>query len=217
VSWLLALSTIVTILAWMVARRRPDHRPIALFLTVALAADLARWPLRLFVLLPAHDRFGSASFSGWWRVAGHLESALFLTWSAGIAAVAQVVFVRRRFWPVVAAWAIFVALLAIGYPTIRGAVLARFYLGAELVALAVAIGALVQWFWTEEPSGIQHTIVMLLIGVDLVVVIAGAWRHGIFASWNLAQISYSVLYFLLLALNGLALWLAPTSSSRSPR
>lgn len=46
------LTAAMTILAWIVARRRPEHRPVALVLTLGLAFNLARAALLTWALPP---------------------------------------------------------------------------------------------------------------------------------------------------------------------
>src|SRR5689334_14902241 len=99
----IVLYAIVVAFSWAVAKRRPDHRPIAALLTFGIVSDIAREALRMFVFVPAHERFGAEPFTGWPRVAGHVEEALFLGWVAGVASVAVWVFLKRRPWAVLAA------------------------------------------------------------------------------------------------------------------
>jgi hypothetical protein len=81
------------VLAWVNSRRCPEHRPVALFLTLALSADLDRRALRLLVLAPAREALQAQGFdparipfTGLTRVAADLEGALFVAWRAGLAA-----------------------------------------------------------------------------------------------------------------------------------
>lgn len=48
-----ALNALAMVLAFAVARRRAEHRPVAALLVVTLAADLARIPIGLWGWLPA--------------------------------------------------------------------------------------------------------------------------------------------------------------------
>lgn len=145
-----ALAGVLAVLAWWIAWRRRVHRPIAWFVTANLVADLVLWTLTKNVLAPARLAIGAAPYAGWDRVAFHVHQAAFLVWPAGIAAVAVAVFVRRRPWPVLGAFAAAVAGIAAAYPAVRGAALARVYFAAELLALLVAAGAGVTWWWRRK-------------------------------------------------------------------
>jgi len=99
------LSSVAVALAWAVARRNRDHQPVAWLLTCGLATDLARRLLHLAILGPAHALFDPEPLTGSARIAGHLDSAIFLAWPATFVAVAVVVFRRRRPWAVGAIYA----------------------------------------------------------------------------------------------------------------
>src|SRR5262249_44324409 len=103
-----------------------------------------------------------------------------------------------------------VALVAT-YPVTRGDVLQRCYLAAELAALVVAIGCCVQFAWRQEPPRLPHGCT-ILIGCVEVAMIIGPYRKSVFASWDLAQIAYTILYVTLAVVLGGSLW--GTSSSQ---
>ena len=212
-TWLLALTSLLqggtALTAAMVARRRAEYRPIAVFLAVVAVANLAKMAIRLGVLVPAREA-GAVPFTGWVRVASHVESALFLLWMAGLAALALAVYLGRRPWPVAVGWAAAVALLALVFPHARGDELRRLYLAAELAALVVALGSMVQWLITRrEPPRLPHVIVAILVAVDLAGLVVGPWRWGLFAGWNLAQVAYCVMYASMIALQLAVVWLMP--------
>src|SRR5262245_22335748 len=91
-------SAIATSLAWALARRKPEHRPIAYLLTASLASDLGQYALRP-LLLHWIAALGDATWTGWPRVAAHAYQALFMVWPAALAATALVVFLGRKPWP----------------------------------------------------------------------------------------------------------------------
>lgn len=206
-SGLLALSALVTVAAWLVARQRAEHRPVALYLTVSLVADLARWPLTTAVLIPTRARLGEAPFTGWARVACDVDNALFLAPHAALAALAVWVFAaRRRPWPVALVWLAAVAVLSIGYPLTRGAVLHHCYLAAELTTLATMTGSYVL-FWRSKRNPDITNFCTLALGVgEIAVVIGPYWRGDIFGAWDIAQAMYATVYVMLLALQGYILW-----------
>jgi hypothetical protein len=206
VIWLVALSVVVTALAWAVARRRADHRPIAWFLTAALAADVLRWPLRVFVIAPARAaRIADEPFAGWVRATWHVHEALFLVWPVGIAALFVWLFLRRRPWAIGVACAALVAYLVATYPETRGAVLQRWYLGAELAAVAVSVGACVQWLWRRESPKLPHACA-IMIGCVEVALFIGPFRGNVFTTWDLARLGYVILYVALAVVQGGSLW-----------
>lgn len=209
-----ALSAVATGLAWAVAWRRADHRPVALLLTLGLAADVLRRALYLYVLLPGYQAAGSGPLTGWYRVAGNLDAAAFLVWPAAIAGASVRVCLGRRPVLVVAAWAVASAALAACYPVARGASLARVFLVAELAALLVATEAIVTWVRRGHAPGVQHVSVALVVAAELCAVIAGPWKVDLFGAWSLAQLGYAALYVVLIVLQGGSGWFrSPTSSS----
>lgn len=208
----IALSFVVVVLAWRVARHRPEHRAVAWFLSANLAADVARQAIALYVLAPARARLAGAPFTGLPRAAFHVEEAGFLLWPAGVAALSIVVFLRRRAWPVVIVYGLAVLALAATYPVTRGPTLRRAYLGLELAALAVALGCFVMWVWRKEAATLTRATVLLLAVVELIIV-AGPYASGLFASWGIAQAVYATLYVVLVLLHGVGSWGSSKPSS----
>lgn len=202
---LLALSAAVVTLAWWVAARRPDHRPVALFLTLSLASDLVRWALTSWVLIPERARSGGVPFTGWHLVVCHIDRSLVLALHAGLAALAMWVFLRRRPWAVAVAWALAVAALAVTYPITRGEVLQRCYLAAELATLGVVSGCYVMWWWRREKPNFSN-VCALLLGSGEVAILIGPYSRNIFTSWDIAQAMYATIYVVLLILHGGILW-----------
>jgi hypothetical protein len=207
-----------------VARARAEHGPVAVFLVGTTIANAARLAIISYVLDPARDAMRAAGvdpaavpFTEWVKVATIVESALFLLWPAGIAALAMAVFLRRRPWVVAAVWTSTSVVLAVGYPALRGAALAREYLAAEVASLLVGVGCFVSWLprRREREVGLPITVTMLLIAVGLAGLVVGPWRFGIFDRWVLAQVTYAITYAVIFVLEGGFLWLKPKSLSRS--
>jgi hypothetical protein len=197
------LQAITAILAVVLAGRTREHRPIAFFLCGALCADLIRWALAAWVPPPSPE---GPLLTGLAHGAFHIDSALFLIWPAGLAGTALWIFLRRRAWVVIPVWAATVAALVVTYPTTRGAVLQKWYLAAELAALAVTLGAIIQWAWKREVPRFHHVALMLVAGVDVAALIAGPWRGVIYDTWPLSQFMSVVLYTVLITMHGGALW-----------
>jgi hypothetical protein len=207
------LAGVATALAWLVARERPDYHSVAALLTVGFISDLARQALRIAVFLPARERFAGAPYTGWTRIAADADNALVLAYPAAIVAVALWVFLRRRPWLVAVGWAVSVAALAVAYPATRGAVLSRCYLGAELVAIAVTVGAAVTWFWRREPPTLTHAVTLLIGASEAATLLP--FRKGLFTSWTLAQAAYVTMYVILIVLQGGAVCGSSSSSKSS--
>jgi hypothetical protein len=205
------LSALATVLALNVARKRREHRPVAALLAFGLLSDLARWPLRAWVLLPAHERFGTEPLQGGARLAFHVDQALFLAYPAAVAALAIGIFLRRRPWAVAIVWAATIGVLAAMYPATRGALLRRCYLAAELASLTLAVGSFITWVWKRETPTLTHGCVMLIAGIELAMLI-GPYRLNIYSDWDIAAAMYSTMYVALAILNGGASWPSSTES-----
>jgi hypothetical protein len=215
-----ALALVAAALAWALARRRAEHRPIAALLTVGLVADVCRRVLAVLVLNPAHARLGAAPFTGWPRVAGHVGEALFLAWPAAIAAAALTVFhlgtpeaKRRAHLAVLGVYVAALLALVVTYPITRGDTLVRCYLAANLAAIVAGIGAIGTWVSARRLPEAHHFALALVVMAELVSAVAGPWRADLFGSWSLAQVSYALLLGVLIALQGGLLWIS-TSRSR---
>lgn len=208
------LSAFATASAWALARRRTEHRPVAWLLTCGLVTDLVRVAIQLGILAPGYALLGGAPATGWLRLAFHIEQALFVAWPAALAAAAIALFLRRRPWPAVLAWAAMAGVLAAGYPTIRGALLQRAYLGAKLAGITVGFGALLTWALPRTRKlELSHACLALVIILDAGTLVVGAWRTDVFTAWPLDQIGYCVLYAVLIAMQGGGLWTLPSVST----
>jgi hypothetical protein len=199
------LSALSAALAWIVARYRPEHRPIAWLLGYGLASDAVRELIGAKVLRPARAELAGAPFAGWVRVAFHVESAMFIGWMAAVAALAVLIFGRRRPWGVLAVYVVAVAVLAIGYPTFRGELLGKAYLACQLAALCTSVGFLLRWFAGREPAKVHHIAAGLIILTELSM-LAGPYRFGIFTTWHLAQSMLIALYVTIVPVQGVAIW-----------
>jgi hypothetical protein len=202
---LYAISALATVLACVVARHRPEHRPIALLLGYGLASDVVRRVIRLGVLAPARAELAGAPFTGWARIAFHGEVALFVGWMAGVAALAVFVFGRRRPWGVLAVYVVAVAVLAAGYPTFRGELLGKAYLALELAALCTSVGCLLLWFLGDERGKTQHLAAGFIVIAETLMLV-GPFRMGIFSAWDLARSILIALYISLVPVEGVAIW-----------
>ncbi|WP_437998253.1 hypothetical protein WMF26_48390 [Sorangium sp. So ce185] len=206
---LYALALVAAALAVVLARRNPEHRPVAAFLILSLASDVVRNRLIAWVLQPARAALGSAPFTGWVRVAADVDGALFVAWRAGIAALAVWMFVRRRPWGVLAAYAAAVGFMVATYP--RGAVLHRFYLATELASLCVALGGFLVWLRSDRKTTVPAVCTAVIVAIELAFVTGGPYRADIFTGWISAQNMLVVLYLALIVVQGVAVWRPSTS------
>lgn len=198
---LYVLAIVAAALSYATARTRPPFRPVAWLLTFQIAADLIRLPLREMVLMP-RLRLDTSPLTGWLRVAAHAESALFIGWRVGIAALAVWVFGRRRPWGVAAAYVAVVAALAAGYPTVRGDLLQRAYLAIELAVLCVSIGFALQWLSRREPWTPETLVTGLIIALEAAMITGGPYRFVIFSAWDRAWAILLVMYAGLIIVEG---------------
>jgi hypothetical protein len=208
------LSVVATGLAWTLARKRPEHKPIAVLLSIGLGTDLARRALRALYLGEAIKRLGSDTpWTGPERIAAIVSHALFLAWPAAMTGAALTVFLGRRAWPVVVAYAALITAIVIVHPIAGNGSLGRMLTAAQLASVAVSIGCGLTWYLSRstKPTSTAQAALSLIVGVEAST-IAFAWRAGIFVSWNLTQAVYVVLYVVLAIMQGGFVW----QSSRSP-
>jgi hypothetical protein len=97
-----ALMVGAAVMAVLLARRVPAHRPVAVFLGAQTAVMLARWALLKLYLAPVIAAAGGdvaaavepAPLTGWALIAGVTFNAGWLTWAAGLAMLALWSFAR---------------------------------------------------------------------------------------------------------------------------
>jgi hypothetical protein len=191
---------VALVLALRHARRDREHAPIALFLGWVAFADIVRHVINRGPLAGL-----TGPFSGWPRAFGHIESALFVSWHFGLAALARRVFGRRIIWPVAALYVATMAVLISTYPTFRAANLARAYTAIEYACLVTSLAALISWGWRREPPTLTHACAAVFILVELANV-AGPYRLALFDSWDLALAVYIVLYLGLILIHLVPPW-----------
>ena len=199
---LFVLSAAATLLAWMVARRRADYRPVAWLLTFQLFNDLIRQVLRDFVFAPWYPKLGGEPATGWLRVAAHVEQILFLSWRVAIAALAVWIYGKRRPWLVAAVFAAVGIALIVSYPTTRGPLLQKVYLGVELAVICVAIGFFFRWYFGREPWTPEHMVTGLIIALEAAMITGGPYREIIWINWGKAWAILLVLYTAIIIIEG---------------
>jgi hypothetical protein len=207
---LYALSGIAVALAWAAARRRPEHRPFAGLLTLGLVSDVIRLLLQRWVLPP--PLLDNPPLTGWIRIAGYIDAALYVAWPIGIAAVALNTLAKRSMRPAIVAYVIVVAGLIIGYPTIRGDVLRKVLLGIELASMLVGLASILVWRRRSERSTITALCTSVIVVGHFGTVISGPYRFGLFGeAWFLAQVAYVLIYAVVIVLQAGILWEQPST------
>ncbi len=188
------LLPLAALLAVLLARRRADHRPVALALCLQSGTSLAR--LLLHGVLVGHP----APFASWPRVAFHLSQALTFVGNATFAWCCLAVLcprLRTRGW--IAGWVVgFAGTIASLYPELRGAALVPIYLAAELAALLVWALASAHAARADGLRGLVGTparVVVTLLGAISLGALAGPWTAGLYdAAYSPQQASLLVLY-----------------------
>jgi hypothetical protein len=190
------------------SRMERGYRPVALFLLGMTAAGWARTTLAPILVDAPRPRTGLA------RAAFQLSDALFLAWPAAVAALAIVVFARRKAWPVAVVWAVVVGGLAGAYPALHGEALARWTYGGLTLAACVA-GALAFRVWLRQrlAPGPQHTATLLIL-LSTGATLVGPYLGDVGARWNIARWTFVALYITLSSI-GVRQWIRSSSVSRS--
>lgn len=195
----IALQICSAVAAVFLARRRADHLPFAAWMTGSAVVTIARRIIASTVL-PVRP-LGSPPFAGSQRIFFHVDEALFLAPTAGLAAMAIVLCAKRRtlvMLPVLA-WVASVVYLATHYPEVRGDALLKVYLAAELAALAVSAAALAALWWRRVDWTPAHMCLFATAAVDGGILFAGAWRFGFWSQWGATQAALALLYGVLMA------------------
>ncbi|WP_438017873.1 hypothetical protein WMF18_01735 [Sorangium sp. So ce315] len=199
------LQAITVALAVALWSRRREHRPFTMWAGGVLAADLARRAIMLscpWIALPGPH-------TGLHRAIFHVDQALFFTDSAGLAAIALVVFTGRRPWVPLAVGGVTWAALTIGYPwPFRGQLLGSVYALAYAAAVVTSIVAMVVWTRRRERPRIEHAAVSLSTLIVLTL-FAGPFAPPCpapFETWSVAELTFAMLWAAMALLHAAALW-----------
>jgi hypothetical protein len=201
------LHVIAGVIGVLLARRRRDYLPVALFLACTAVADV----ILVALTVGAPTTLPSAPLTGLPRFVGHVRQGLYLVWPFGFAALFVAVFSRRRTRAFSPAYAVAITGLVLGYPTLGGERLREAYLIVELAALAVAVGASIQWLRRRESTTLPHTVALLLLSSEIAVFL-GPWHRDIFAGWDMGRTMYAITYAAIALVQGGFLW-RPSRSS----
>jgi hypothetical protein len=200
------------VLAWGLTWKRPEHRPVALLLSVGLAADVGRHVYDLAVLGPLRDSLGvEVPWTGWARVAALVAHALTLVWPAAIVAAVLVVFAGRKPWVAIIGWVAVLAVLAVAHPLAESQ--ARALSAVQILAVVISAGIVIAWYLrSTKPSGSARLALALIVSAETISLF-GAWRVGLFDRWPVSQLLYLALFGVLVVAQGRFLWNSPQPSS----
>lgn len=197
------LRIVVAALAMALGRRRPEYRPVAALLVLLAGLDI----FRVYVLRPIylpHPR----PYSGAPRIAFHAGQAIFFAWPAGIAMLGWTVFLRRRPWPPLAAYALVLGPVIAGYPAVRETRLAYVHAIAYLASVVATLACAAIWATRRAPPRPEHAATALLPLLELSLLAGPYWPAGPdpFGHWAVAQVTYAVIWSLLALLHVGVLW-----------
>ena len=130
----------------------------------------------------------------------------------GLAATSVYVFTRSRPYAALPVWLATLAYLILTYPVTIWERLRQVYLLIELGALFVSVASVASWLRRREAPQLAHIALSLIIGIELVAVLFGAWGRGLFTRYDLSQWAYCVLSLFLIVLQGGALCLSKKRS-----
>lgn len=214
---LYVLSALATALAWVLARRRAEHRPVAVLLSVGLASDVAVKLIRRFYLDTQIAQLGvDARWTGAPRRVAVLVHALFLAWPAALVGAALVVFLRRSAWPAGAGYAAAVAAVVVTHPIAGDGSLGRMLTAVQLAAVLTSFGCAVTWALRSRERSTSAQACMLVIAFVELAAMAGSWRVGVFTGWQLSRIAYVTMYVVAIVIQVGFLWSRPPLSPSSP-
>ena len=203
------------ILAWLLAQRRrcPEHRPIALLLSLGLVAAASCSALDTWILAPFRAQLGiNAPWSGWARAACIAHNATWLTWQASLVAASLVVFANTRPFPALLGWLCFLAVDVVVHPIAGDGSQARFLGGAQILAVGISVWLLIAWLRriTKPVTSAQFSLAML-VAMEATSALTGWWA-GSFARWDLSQLLGLLSLAFVIIVQGGYLWSARSSS-----
>jgi hypothetical protein len=198
-----------TALGVILGLRRREFRTIAYFLLATTAADYVRSGLR-----SAFDLGTPGPYSGLRRIAFHVESALFLLWPFGVAAVAIVVLASKRARPILITYIAAVLILAASYPAIRGERLQIVYMIIHIGAILAGATCIPLWLKPSKPAkDVEHFSALWLLAYTSVLV-CGPFILGAFTKWQVSLIPGILFHSMIAALSLRALYRSRSEGSR---
>jgi hypothetical protein len=204
----LAAQVIAAVSAIVIARRRSEHIPAAVALTLLAGANLLDLPIVSALRPLPHPIGGSA------RMLVYVDGALNLSFYAIVAglAVAVAVYPQRRRLAVALVAAVWLAasiVLAALYPSplVRGLGLQRFYFAADLIGLFVSTVALITWgrraMAAKQSTSLVHFVAVGMVTFDALILLGPytPWRGALFdAPYTGPQVAILVFFAIVMAL-----------------
>jgi hypothetical protein len=203
-----ALLAVCAALALAVARRSPEHRPLAAALCGLLGASLILIGLH-------HVLVGPVPFTGWLRAGMRLEIALRVLWRWAVAAALWwTLGSRRGAWACLGVGAAIALGCAAAYPWLRQERLFTAYAWIHFAASSASLLAVLAQLVSPRriPKGAEVPALILASGSAAQTF--GAWFAGTpVQDWYLARLG-SVIIYAVLSL--VLLWQAPRHATGGP-
>jgi hypothetical protein len=166
-----------------IAKRQHRHSIIGWYLCAALVLNAAR--IGLHQLLPE----GRAVRVGWDTWLRSADQAAWLGLKLAPAALAMVLFLRRRPWPIVGAWAVAWLAVVATYPGFRGEPLMHLYWALELTG-SLVVGGFCFWAWKRskrfeaERGNVAIHCGIVLIGASLATTLVPTRGLAVLERWD---------------------------------
>jgi hypothetical protein len=177
------LYALLSLLAWLVARRDHTHGRFAGYVTWMAVGNALR-----IALLDARDG-APKPYTGVARFLFHVDQALVLSWSAFFVALCIHHFAARRIWPAFVGWAAAMA-VCLDYPAVSKDTLAALYRAAALITLLASWGC-IAWGILRRRSfepRLTHLTLILFATTDVALFLV-PYARGLVANWPLVQLA----------------------------
>jgi hypothetical protein len=146
----------------------------------------------------------------------HVDQAAYLGLIALLPAMAMVLFLRRRPWPVAGAWLAALVWTVAFYPSLRGADLLWFYTGLELAGALASVGLFITWLGRGTRTTTPIMCGLVLISASLTsVLLPPLVGEGTLARWPVIVALHAVSLAVVLVLQLRALTASAATRPRS--
>jgi hypothetical protein len=187
------LCLIASALAWVLASRRPEYRPIAMLFTLGLTAQAVE--LALAVALGPGTR-GTAAL-----VARVAFDAATMAWPCALVGATLVVFAGGSPKPALFGWFAAVAVFAVAHPSPAGGGQARALATVEAVSAGIAAVIVAWWFRARKtPPNTAQRALQIIVATE-VLAFAGTMK-----GWPISSALYLAMLVLVIAAQGRWLW-----------
>ncbi len=174
----------------------PMLRPLWLFLTITLVADVVRALGQHFVL-----RHASRPFTGLARAVFHVDQLGVVGWNAGLLAIAVLAFSGRdrvapKLLPIASTATGLALSFAIAYPELRAEKLGTAYLIVEIATVLACLGFAAHAWFKSRWFGVAPRAVSVLIAAE-VATLLGPFLGEPFKNWATANAISAAAYAVL--------------------